>query len=280
MIVVAGGTGRLGRLVVERLRGSGEEIRTMSRSDGDVRDRAAADRAVAGARVVISAISAFGRKGVTPREVDDEGNANLITAAERQGVERFVLISVHGASPDHAMELARMKHRAERRLIASRLRWTILRPTTFIETFQEALCAPLLARRKAVVLGHARNPVNFVSAHDVARVVEVAVLEQAAPNSIVELGGPENLSLVEFVEAFAGALGLAISIKHVPQLALRVLSQLARPFNPMFARMAQAGVVMDTTDMTFDARELVARYPQIAWTTVVDAARRDYLGAA
>ena len=65
MIVVAGGTGRLGRLVVERLRGSGEEIRTMSRSDGDVRDPGAADRAIAGARVVISAISAFGATSTT-----------------------------------------------------------------------------------------------------------------------------------------------------------------------------------------------------------------------
>ena len=37
---------------------------------GDVRDRQAVARAVAGARVVISAVSAFGMKGVTPREVD------------------------------------------------------------------------------------------------------------------------------------------------------------------------------------------------------------------
>jgi nucleoside-diphosphate-sugar epimerase len=36
VIVVAGGTGRLGRLVVDRLRGLGEDVRTMSRADGDV----------------------------------------------------------------------------------------------------------------------------------------------------------------------------------------------------------------------------------------------------
>jgi uncharacterized protein YbjT (DUF2867 family) len=64
VIVVAGGTGRLGRLVVERLRASGEEVRTMSRAGGDVRDPATVDRAIAGARVVISAVSAFGMKAV------------------------------------------------------------------------------------------------------------------------------------------------------------------------------------------------------------------------
>jgi uncharacterized protein YbjT (DUF2867 family) len=280
VIVVAGGTGRLGRLVVDRLRGRGEEVRTMSRADGDVRNATTVDRAVAGARVVISAISAFGMKGVTPREVDDAGNASLIAAAERHGVERFVLVSVRGAADDHPMELARMKHRAEQRLIASTLRWTILRPSTFTETFQAVLCAPLLAHRKAVVFGRALNPVNFVSAHDVARVVELVAMQPSAANAIVELGGTENLSLVEFVAAFSAALGLSGPVKHVPRLAMRVMAQLARPFNPTFARMAQAGVVMDTTDMAFDPSALIARYPDIAWTTVAEVARRDYARAA
>ena len=155
MILVAGGTGRLGRIVVERLLSAGEQVRVLSRRSGasdrtpsagapevmvgDVRDRQAVARAVAGARVVISAVSAFGMKGVTPREVDLQGNLNLIAAAEAAGVERFVLVSVRGASAQHPMELARMKCGAEQRLRQSRLAWAILRPTTFTETSVAAL---------------------------------------------------------------------------------------------------------------------------------------------
>jgi uncharacterized protein YbjT (DUF2867 family) len=188
MILVAGGTGRLGRIVVERLLAAGQEVRVLSRGPGspglgaagasptgalevmvgDVRDRQVVARAVAGARVVISAVSAFGMKGVTPREVDLEGNLNLIAAAEAAGVDRFVLVSVRGASADHPMELARMKHGAEQRLIQSSLAWAILRPSTFTETFQRILCAPLLEKGRTVVFGAASNPVNFVSAEDVA----------------------------------------------------------------------------------------------------------------
>jgi hypothetical protein len=40
--------------------------------------------------------------------------------------------------------------------------------------------------------------------------------------------------------------------------------------------MVQAGVVMDTTDMTFNASPLILRYPQIPLTTVAESARRDY----
>ena len=278
-VVIAGGTGRLGRLLVDRFRARGEEVRVLSRAPehaGDVRDPLALDRALAGARVVISAFSAFGMQGVTPRRVDWEGNANLVAAAEKHGVGRFVLVSALRASADHPMELARMKHLAEQRLIASKLSWTILRPSTFTETFQMVLCAPLLEKGKTVVFGRAENPVNFVSAHDVAKFVELAANEAALAGEVLEIGGPENLSLVQFVETFRSAVGATGSVKHIPRFMMRFLSQAARPFRPTFARMVQAGVVMDTTDMSFDAADLRRRFPAISLTTVAEVARRDY----
>jgi uncharacterized protein YbjT (DUF2867 family) len=292
VILVAGGTGRLGRIVVQRLLSAGEQVRVLSRGGstetpwsgaalelmvGDVRDRQAVARAVAGARVVISAMSAFGMKGVTPREVDLDGNLNLIAAADSTaGVERFVLVSVRGASAQHPMELARMKYGAEQSLRQSRLAWTILRPSTFTETFQRILCAPLLTKGRTVVFGAASNPVNFVSVEDVARFVELAALTDQLQGAVTDLGGPQNLSLVQFVETFAGALGVGSAIRHIPRAVLRLLSLVARPFNRTFARMAGAGVLMDTTDMAFDATELARRYPHIHLTSASEAALRDY----
>lgn len=279
MILIAGGTGRLGSVLVERFRARAEEVRILSRSPehgGDVRDARAVDRAVSSARVVVSAMSAFGKRGVAPRDVDWEGNANLIAAAEKHGVERFVLVSVLGAAPEHPMELARMKHLAEQRLAKSSLAWTIVRPSTFTETFQEVLCAPLLAKGKTVVFGRAQNPINFVSVHDVARLVERATTDASLVGATIDVGGPENLSLLEFVDAFRTAVGVAGTVKHVPLAMMRLLSQVARPFNPTFARMVQGGVVMDTTDMTFDPTALSARFPDLPLTTVAESARRDY----
>ena len=51
----------------------------------------------------------------------------------------------------------------------------------------------------------------------------------------------------------------------------------ARPFNPTFARLVQASVVMDTTDMTFDASGLRRKFPELALASVAEAARRDYV---
>jgi len=292
MIVIAGGTGRLGRILVERLRAHGESIRVLSRSPAragalrgegtievvavDVRDRSAVDRSVAGARIVISAMSAFGVKGVSPREVDFEGNTALMAAAEKHEVEHFIFVSALGASATHPMELGRMKYLAEEKLRQGKLSWTILRPSTFTETFQAILCAPLLDKGKTVVFGRAENPINFVSAYDVARFIERALIDPALKGAVIDIGGPENHSLVQFVENFCTVTGVTGTIKHIPRVAMRFLSHVARPFNPTFARMVQAGVVMDTTDMTFDATRLMQRYPEIPLTTIADVARRDY----
>ena len=115
-IAIAGGSGRLGTLLVERLRAKGETIRALTRDReraahlqgvefaiGDVRDRSTLDAFVAGAKVVVSAVHGFvGVGGVTPANVDRDGNFNLIDAAAKANAA-VVLVSVDGSSPDHPM---------------------------------------------------------------------------------------------------------------------------------------------------------------------------------
>jgi hypothetical protein len=48
------------------------------------------------------------------------------------------------------------------------------------------------------------------------------------------------------------------------------MSVLARPLRPGFARQARAAVVMNTTDMTFDALPIRKRFPDIPATTLAD----------
>ena len=145
MILVAGGTGRLGTRVVSLLRQRDLEVRVLTRErsraahlasmnveivEGDVRDPVAVRRAVDGVRQVVSAIHGFvGTGNESPATVDRDGNRNLIVAAREAGAEQLVLISVRDAAPDHPMELMRMKHASEQELKASGLAWTIIRPS-------------------------------------------------------------------------------------------------------------------------------------------------------
>ena len=58
---------------------------------------------------------------------------------------------------------------------------------------------------------------------------------------------------------------------------MRVASVLMRAVKPVIARQIHAGVVMDTTDMSFDASDRERRYPSIPITRLEDVVRRDFL---
>jgi uncharacterized protein YbjT (DUF2867 family) len=293
MILVAGGTGTLGTEVLRLLLARGLHVRVLTRDPhradhlksqgveivvGDVRDAAAAANATAGIETVVSAVQGFvGTGGVSPANVDHLGNRNLIRAAEATGVSHFVLMSVVGAAPNHRMELFRMKYLAEQELQASRLAWTIIRATGFMELWAALIGAPLLKGRKTTIFGRGDNPINFVSAHDVARFVELAVVDPNLRGVAIDVGGPENLTCNHIAQIFVERSGGKTSVSHVPLPVMRLMAVLLRQLKPDLARQIQSGVVMDTEDMRFDAGQTRRRYESIPVTSFADVVRRDFV---
>src|SRR3954447_1621564 len=102
-VLVAGGTGRLGTLIVRRLCVRGIEVRVLTREPGraahladsrvevvlgDVRDRASTAAAAVGVDLVLSAVHGFaGPGGVSPASVDRDGNLHLVEAAANAGAD-------------------------------------------------------------------------------------------------------------------------------------------------------------------------------------------------
>jgi uncharacterized protein YbjT (DUF2867 family) len=292
MILIAGGTGFLGPKIVHLLTARGLQVRIMTRNPdhaqhlrsdlveivkGDVRDFDDVKRAVDGVGTVISAISGFGMRGVNPRTVDWKGNSNLIRAALAEEVEHFVLVSIHGAAKAHPVELYRMKYLAEQELRTSGLAWTIIRPTISMDTFLELMGETLLKTGRTRIFGSGENPINFVSGQDIAQFVELAVTDPAMRGATVEVGGPENLTMMQFLQTLQTMTGKVGATNHVPLGMMRFLSVLMRPVNPALARQIQAAVIMDTTDMSFDATDLRKRYPSIPITTLAEEVKRKYV---
>jgi uncharacterized protein YbjT (DUF2867 family) len=293
MILIAGGTGTLGRQVVRLLTARGLEVRILTRDpartehergdlveiiSGDVRDARAVERAVDGAQTVISAVQGFaGSAPAGPQVVDRQGNSNLIEAARAGATQHFILMSIQGAAPDHPMELFRMKYLAEQELKESGLAWTIIRPTAYMETWAALIGEPLLKSGRTRIFGRGDNPINFVSAYDVARFVELAVADPAMRGEVVEVGGPENLSMNQVAHTFETVTGQFGKKSHVPLPMMRLMSVLMRPVNPTLARQIQAGVVMDTHDFSFDPSGTTRRYPTIPHTSLAEVVRRDYV---
>jgi uncharacterized protein YbjT (DUF2867 family) len=281
MILVAGGSGRLGSLLVQRLVAGGATVRVLRRSraraahldaapveivEGDVRVASDAQRAVAGANVVVSAVHGFaGPGGVSPASVDRDGNRHLVDAAAQAGAT-VILMSVVGASAESPMELFRMKDAAEQYLRASGTQWTIVRSTAFLETWIDLIADTADRAGRVVVFGRGQNPINFISVHDVAALVDRVIGDQEARGRTIEIGGPENLTLTRLATAIQAA-GPTVTPRHVPRAALKAMSVLLRPFWPERARQGAAALALDTMDLRFDPMAVRARYPDISLTS-------------
>jgi len=283
VILVAGGTGNLGSRLVQRLLARGQSVRVLTRDasrvtlqgaerlevvEGDVREPASLARAMRGVNTVVSAVHGFvGSGGVTPASVDRDGNAHLIEAAE-VGHASFVLVSVVGAAPDSAMELARMKHAAEQRLRASSVPWTIVRATAFLETWTALLEQTARSSGRPLVFGSGDNPINFVSVDDVAALVERVVVDPSTRDQVVEIGGPQNVSLNQLAADVQKAAGRNQAPRHVPRAMLHVMALALRPLRPDLARQARAALVMDSAD--FNASTLGQTYSDLRSTMLME----------
>lgn len=282
MILVAGGTGTLGRETVARLTAAGQEVRVLTRDAthvagpgaevaiGDVQEPSTLAAAVKGASAVISAVHGFlGGRGAGPEEVDHQGNRNLVRAAAEAGVEHFVLLSVLDARPDHPMSLHRAKYAAEQYHHASSMSWIVLRPSSYVQTWIGIVGGKVASGGPALVFGRADNPINFVSVQDVATIAERALTDPALRGQTIEVPGPDNLTM----EQLALRLG-ANKIRHIPRGALQFLSTTLPPWAPAFARQTRAALVMDTTEMTADASALLAQFPDISWHPATEIAKQ------
>jgi uncharacterized protein YbjT (DUF2867 family) len=286
VILIAGGTGRLGTLVVNRLVNRELIVRVLTRDParaahlagdhvevvtGDVRNRASLRPATDGVDVVVSAVQGFtDPRGSSPATVDRDGNANLIDATKAAGAH-FVLVSTVGAAPGSSMELFRMKRAAEDHARSSGTSTTIIRATAFVELWIELLQQTAARSGRPLVFGRGDNPINFVSVADVAALVELAVTDAASlRGQTLEIGGPVDLTFNELAEAVQRAGDRIGTPRHVPPAMLRLMANTIGRVKPQLGRQARSALAMDRTDLTFDSAPLHRDYPDLPSTSLSD----------
>jgi NADH dehydrogenase len=289
VITIVGGTGRLGRLVAAMLVEDGHPVRLVGRSApgdpppgteflaADVRAPATLGPALSGSSVVVSAVHGMDPgSGESPAEIDRDGNLARIAAARAAGAD-IVLVSAVGASDQHPMELMRMKAAAEQQLRdvePGRVAWTVVRPTAYAAMHAEVIRQ--LAGRRGVprVFGRGVNPINFVDVRDAAVAVHRAVVDPSLRGAVIEVGGPEDLTMSELARLATGRQ----RVGHIPRAGLRAMSVLLARVRPAQSRLARMALQLDTLPMTFDATAARAAYPWLPCTPVAEALGRPDAG--
>ena len=150
------------------------------------------------------------------------------------------------------------KYAAEQALLASGMDYTIIRPSSFQETFGDGF-APFkrVLRRSGIgmTLGSGRGRHSFVAIGDVARAVALALDRPEALNQVVPVGGPEDLSYRDAYRRIAQVTGSRVTIVPIPRPLLALGGLLAAPALPelrgffaFFAFFDRAGYTCATPD--------------------------------
>jgi NADH dehydrogenase len=211
-ITVFGGTGFLGRRIVERLAGDGVKVRVVARNPdrasaielppgakverlrADLRDPESIAAAVAGARGVVNAVGLYvERGGETFDAVHVAGAACVAEQAAKAGVARLVHIS--GIGVDGASDSAYIRARAngEAAVHEAFPAATILRPSVVFAPDDNFINLLLRMARVLPVLplfGDGGTMLQPVFAGDVALAAARALDDPAAAGKTYELGGP------------------------------------------------------------------------------------------
>lgn len=288
MILLCGATGALGGRVAKRLGDAGVPYRALVRPStsadplagsgadvavGDLTDPTSLTDAMADIDTVITTANAIGRmlsgsKDVSIRTVDGQGNVNLIDAAERAGVDRFVFVSMAGLNEECARlaPLAAAKLEAEKRLAASSMRVVSVRPDKFQEVWLSPATGLDPANRKARIFGKGQMEEALVSTDDVAALV-VAVATEPDPPAIVEFGGSERLTREQVADVMDAAYGVTMKRSHVPRAALRIGAGALSRIKPEVASLMGMSLYADTHEIGWGAEPLLSRGIQPRTTT-------------
>jgi nucleoside-diphosphate-sugar epimerase len=237
-IVVAGGTGFIGREVVRRLLAGGHEVAVTTRDpqrdpfEGRVRleqafagDAATLGKAFTGAEVVVHAIQFPNHpvedpsKGRTYLEVDGHGTEVAVRAAQRVGVRRFVYVSGAGAGQGRPQNWFVAKDRAEAAIRASGLQHAILRPSWIYGPRDRSMNKFVTFVRYlpvVPVIGDGTTHVDPIHVDDVGHALADAAVREDATALTLDLGGPDKLTMDEIIRTVMTVMGRRRLLLHHP----------------------------------------------------------------
>lgn len=194
-IAVAGGTGLVGRLVVDEVRRTGATPVVIARSTGaDLTTGAGLDEALAGVDTVIDASNVETMSAKVSVGFFEAATGRLLEAGERAGVRHHVALSIVGCD---AVDLPYYlgKRRQEELVGAGPVPWTIVRATQFHE-----FAGQLVDRSPGPFALAPRMLSQPVAAAEVAALLVATALGEPQ-GTTRDLGGPQPERMDRLVRA-------------------------------------------------------------------------------
>lgn len=251
MILITGGTGFVGNNLIHRMRTEGMRVRALVRNPdraralkdlgvdlvpGDIADKASLEKAATGIERVVHLVGIIQEaRGITFQSVHVDGTRNLLDAAKKSGVRRFLYQSALGVRPGAKSVYHKTKWEAEELVRASGIPYTILRPSLIYglgDQFTLRLTEMIRLSPVLPIIGPGKSKVQPIFIDDVVSCIVKAVTNDSFLNEMYEIGGPEQLTYEAVFHAVAEAMDVKRSSLHIPLSLMKPLAKILETVLP------------------------------------------------
>ena len=240
-VLITGGTGYIGSRLRKQIKNEGHDVRLLVREGsesragssyevvrGDIFNTNACLRACDGCDAVVhlvGIIREFPSKGITFDQYHRAATANIVDAARRSGVYRFVHMSALGTREGAASVYHQTKLAAERVVQESGLRWTIFRPSLVMGPGDGVTRHILDLIRKPFIplINGGKTLFQPIALDDVCTAMSKARLMPETQQQIYEMGGPDRVAFKDLVQKIAVQLNVQKRTRSVPTWMLKPL---------------------------------------------------------
>ncbi|HEY2359936.1 MAG TPA: complex I NDUFA9 subunit family protein [Candidatus Angelobacter sp.] len=244
-IFLTGATGFVGKHMLERLLAEGNAVRAalrglpgqnarlvshtqhLGRKDdfqwvhGDIVEGTHLDEGMQGCDAVIHLVGIIVEKGTNTFErVHHLGTRNVVEAAKRASVKRFVQMSALGVQADGVAPYQTTKWKGEEEVRQSGIPFCILRPSLIFGQDDGFVTQMMATMRSAPLFrpvpGDGTPKFRPIAVEDVAACFASALTCEAATNQTIDLGGADELTLNEVLAEIARCAGVRKPAVHIP----------------------------------------------------------------
>lgn len=256
-IFITGSTGFVGSEILKRLVQSGHQVRCLVRKGseqklatsgggvepihGDVLETADWIDALDGCDAVIHLVGIlreFSARQITFERLHVQATKNVVEAVQAHGIKRYLHMSALGARSDAVTGYHRTKFSAEEMVRASGLDYTIFRPSVIFgpkDKFVNLLADMMKKAPFMPVFGDGLYRLQPVAVESVAEGYVKALAMPQTVGKAYEVGGPDQLTYIEILQAIADAIRKKLHIVHVPMGLMQNIASLMGwlPFFPI-----------------------------------------------
>jgi len=241
-ILLAGTTGYLGGYIAKELRKRSYPVRAMARNPEKLKQNNIEATEILQAEitqpnsikdccknidVVISTVGITRQKdGLTYMDVDYQANMNLLQEAKKNGVKKFIYISLLNGKKLRYLKICDAKELFVEQLIKSGFEYCIIRPNGFFSDMTEFYT--MAKKGRAYLFSDGELKTNPIHGEDLAAVCVEAINN---PDQEIKVGGPETLTHNEIAALAFEVLGDKPKITHIPNWVRIAILKMVRLFS-------------------------------------------------